>query len=55
VKVRVAEGIVPGMKMPEIRLSHLGVMECAVGAATIAHHHAFDISTVELQEHELRA
>jgi hypothetical protein len=30
-------------------------MECAVGAATIAHHHAFDISTVELQEHELRA
>jgi predicted NBD/HSP70 family sugar kinase len=55
VKARVVEGIVPGMKMPEIRLSHLGVIECAVGAATIAHHHAFDISTVELQDHELRA
>ncbi len=45
----VAARIVPGMVPPEIEASKLGVMECAIGAATIAHHHALDISHVEVQ------
>lgn len=43
----VAARIVPGMTPPEIEASKLGVMECAIGAAAIAHHHAIDISHVE--------
>ncbi len=46
----VAGGIVPGMRMPDIRLSALGLHECAIGAATIAHHRAFDLSNVDLAE-----
>lgn len=46
---RVATRIVPGMTPPEIEASKLGAMECAIGAATIAHHHALDISHVEVQ------
>lgn len=48
----VAAGIVPGMRMPEIRLSALGLAECAIGAATIAHHRAFDISNFDLADGE---
>ncbi|MBZ9935757.1 ROK family transcriptional regulator [Mesorhizobium sp. BR1-1-16] len=44
----VAAGIVPGMRMPDIRLSALGLHECAIGAATIAHHRAFDLSNFDL-------
>ncbi len=45
----VAARIVPGMAMPEIELSRLGVMECAIGAAAIAHHHALDIAQIEAE------
>lgn len=41
---RIAEGIVSGIARPDLRLSELGVLECAVGAAAIAHHRSFDIS-----------
>ena len=44
----VAAGIVPGMLTPDIRLSTRGEMECAIGAATIAHHQAFDVSNIEI-------
>ena len=44
----IATGIVPGMTMPDIRLSTLGEFECAIGVATIAHHQAFDVSNIEL-------
>lgn len=43
----VAARIVPGMAAPSIETSKLGPMECAIGAAAIAHHHALDISQVE--------
>jgi predicted NBD/HSP70 family sugar kinase len=48
---QVAEAIVPGMTVPDIRLSAHGNLECAIGAATLAHHHAFDISWNELTSH----
>ncbi|MDQ0396221.1 ROK family transcriptional regulator [Labrys monachus] len=44
----VGAGILPGMLRPAIRLSTLGAMECAVGAATIAHHQALDVSNIEI-------
>lgn len=44
----VTAGVVPGMVVPDIRLSRLGRQECAVGAATIAHHHTFDISYMDI-------
>jgi len=44
----VARGIVPGMEAPEVRLSALSELECAIGVATISHHQAFDISSVEI-------
>lgn len=44
----VAGAIVPGMQRPQIRLSTLGELECAVGAAAIAHHRAFDVSNIEI-------
>jgi predicted NBD/HSP70 family sugar kinase len=47
---RVSAGIVPGMHVPEIRLSTLGEMECAIGAATITHHRACDISHMEIAD-----
>jgi predicted NBD/HSP70 family sugar kinase len=52
IQTRVAACIVPGTRIPEVRLSLLGNFECAVGAATIAHHHAFDIPNVEPAEQE---
>ena len=45
VQSEVARSVIPGTSIPDVRLSHLGVIECAVGAATIAHHNAFDISS----------
>jgi len=47
---RVGAGIVPGMRVPEIRLSTLGEMECAIGAATITHHRACDVSHIEIAD-----
>ncbi len=47
-QAHVAAAVVPGMLVPDIRLSHLGDMECAIGAATLAHHDAVDISHLEL-------
>ena len=48
---QVAEAIVPGMTVPDIRMSAHGNLECAIGAATLAHHHAFDISWSDLTSH----
>jgi predicted NBD/HSP70 family sugar kinase len=53
IQAQVANGIVPGIKIPEVRLSLLGNYECAVGAAALAHHHAFDISKVDLSSQAL--
>lgn len=44
----VAARIIPGTRIPEVLLSTLGEAECAVGAACIAHHKAFDLSNVEV-------
>lgn len=52
IRDRVQRDIIPGVPVPDVRLSELGKFECAIGAATIAHHHAFDISRVEINEHE---
>ena len=52
IQTEVKERIVPGTTVPDIRLSRLGIFECAIGAATIVHHHAFDISHVNLTELE---
>ena len=51
IQAQVAEAIVPGMTVPDIRMSLHGNLECAVGAAALAHHHAFDISWSELTSH----
>jgi predicted NBD/HSP70 family sugar kinase len=42
----VREGIVTGIPAPTLLFSTLGAYEGAIGAASIAHHHAFDISRV---------
>lgn len=49
----VETGIIPGIKLPEVRLSALGEAECAVGAACLAHHRAFDLSRVDLVGHDV--
>jgi predicted NBD/HSP70 family sugar kinase len=54
IQTRVASGIVPGTNVPEVRLSLLGKFECAIGAATTAHHRAFDISKFELSDRDTR-
>jgi predicted NBD/HSP70 family sugar kinase len=51
IRQQVAEAVVPGMTVPDIRLSALGDLECAIGAAALAHHHAFDISWHDLTGH----
>ncbi|MCX5480022.1 ROK family transcriptional regulator [Kaistia geumhonensis] len=48
----VAEHIVPGMRMPEFRLSSLGIFECAIGAATLAHQRAFGLPELGTGEGE---
>jgi predicted NBD/HSP70 family sugar kinase len=50
IRSRIAAGIVPGTRVPEVRLSVLGILDCAIGAASIAHHHLFDISNFELSD-----
>ena len=52
-KAAVAAGIVPGGAVPEIRMSALGLLECAIGAATVAHHHSFDVWNFDLSQREL--
>ena len=52
-RARVRDGIISGIPVPDVRLSELGKYECAVGAATVAHHHAFDISRVDISERGL--
>ncbi len=44
----VAQRIIPGTRIPDIEVSHLGEFECAIGAACISHHKAFDISNVDI-------
>jgi len=44
----VAEAIVPGMHVPDFRLSALGLYECAIGVATLAHQRAFGPPDVDL-------
>lgn len=44
----VAKRIIPGTRIPDIQVSHLGEFECAIGAACISHHKAFDISNVDI-------
>ncbi|WP_296747190.1 ROK family transcriptional regulator [Mesorhizobium sp.] len=53
VRDKIRTSIIPGIAMPDVRLSPLGKYECAVGAAAIAHHNAFDISRVSLAEPEV--
>ena len=45
----VRSGIVPGMAMPKLNLSAGEEYECAIGAASIAHHQSFDVSNIELE------
>jgi predicted NBD/HSP70 family sugar kinase len=52
IQSQIASGIVPGMAVPEVRLSALGTFDCAIGAASVAHHHLFDISNFELSERD---
>jgi predicted NBD/HSP70 family sugar kinase len=51
----VVAGIVPGTLVPNVLLSPLGDFECAIGAACLAHHRAFDISNVDLAENDSRS
>ena len=44
----VVRRIIPGTRIPDIEVSHLGEYECAIGAACISHHKAFDISNVDI-------
>jgi predicted NBD/HSP70 family sugar kinase len=46
----ISSGLVPGIPVPEVQLSKLGLLECAIGAASIAHHKAFDLSNIDLTE-----
>lgn len=48
VEGRVAAGVVPGLAVPSLEIGRLGELECAVGAATIAHHRAVDISYLDV-------
>jgi predicted NBD/HSP70 family sugar kinase len=53
IQASVADGIVPGTRVPQVQLSSLGTLECAIGAASIAHHHAFDLSRLNLHKQEI--
>jgi predicted NBD/HSP70 family sugar kinase len=52
-RAAIASGVLFGVTAPEIRMSQLGHYDCAIGAATIAHHNSFDLSRVTLLEPEL--
>jgi hypothetical protein len=45
----VRSGIVPGMAMPQLNLSAGEEFDCAIGAASVAHHESFDVSNIELE------
>lgn len=44
-----AEGMVQGMSMPTLTISRIGAFECAIGAAALAHHEAFDLANLDLR------
>ena len=48
IRQRTAAAIVPGMTVPAISLSSHGDLECAIGAACVAHHHSFDVPWSDL-------
>lgn len=48
IRREVAAAIVPGMTVPKINLSSHGNYECAIGAASVAHHHSFDVPWSDL-------
>lgn len=41
--------MVPGMTLPRFTVSRIGAFECAIGAAALAHHEAFDLSNLDLR------
>jgi len=45
---QLAAAIVPGMTVPRLSVSRLGPLECALGAAAMAHHEAFDVTNLDL-------
>ena len=53
IQASVAKGSIPGTKIPQVRLSSLGPMECAIGAASLAHHQAFDFSKLNRSEQQI--
>lgn len=44
-----AESMVQGMSMPTLTISRIGTFECAIGAAALAHHEAFDLTNLDLR------
>ena len=44
-----AAGMVQGMSMPALTVSRIGTFECAIGAAALAHHEAFDLANLDLR------
>jgi predicted NBD/HSP70 family sugar kinase len=52
IRLQVAASIVPGMTVPVIGLSSHGKYECAIGAASVAHHHSFDVPWREITDSE---
>lgn len=48
IRRQTASAIVPGMTVPVIGLSGHGNFECAIGAASVAHHHSFDVPWSDL-------
>jgi predicted NBD/HSP70 family sugar kinase len=53
IQASVADGAVPGTRVPQVQLSSLGILECAIGAASIAHHRAFDFPKLNIREPEI--
>jgi predicted NBD/HSP70 family sugar kinase len=47
-RTRVAHRIIPGTRLPDIGVSGLDRFECAIGAACLAHHRAFDLQNLDL-------
>lgn len=47
-RATLAARVIPGMACPAIDLSALGVFECAIGAACLAHSRAFDLPQIEI-------
>ena len=51
---QIGRGVVPGVTPPAFQLSELGSLECAIGAASVGHHHTYDISNLDLAEAGLK-